>query len=89
MLTPPTYYFKVYDNISTNGSVGEIYNMLMSSCIIQCSNNRAGKLSLTLYLMKASQFQENLGKPLPNISYTFSSDYIEKWLDMAIRTQIL
>lgn len=31
--------------------------------------------------MQVSGFQENLGKPLPNINYAFSSDYIEKWLE--------
>lgn len=31
--------------------------------------------------MQVSGFQENLGKPLPNIDFAFSSDYIEKWLE--------
>lgn len=66
----------VYDNINTNESVGEIYNMLMPSCTIQRSNNKAKTLSLTLmYLMKVFWFQKYLGKPLPNMNYTFF-----KWL---------
>lgn len=77
MSTPPTYYFKVYDNISTNGSVGEKYNIVSLSVAI----TNLGNWVWHSYLMQVSGFQENLGKPLPNINYAFSSDYIEKWLE--------
>lgn len=75
MSTLPTCYFKVYGNISTNGSVGEKYNIVSLSVAVTNIGNWA------LNMMHVSVFQENLGKPLPNINYAFSSDYIEKLLE--------
>lgn len=76
MSTPLTSYFKVDDNISTNGSVGEKYNMVSLSVAITNQGNWA------LNMMQVSGFQENLGKPLQNINYV--------WLHWKmVRTQIL
>ena len=76
MSTPPTFYFKVDDNISTNGSVGEKYNIVSLNVAITNLGNWA------LNMMQVSGFQENLGKPLPNINYVWSH-----W--KMVRTQIL
>lgn len=58
--------------------------MLMLSCNIQCSNNRARNSDTRVFNERLLVLRK-FGKKLSNINCTSSSDYIEKLLDMAVK----